>query len=104
MTWREQALCAGHPNPALWFADNARDMRAAVVICRSCPVGTGVSGLGRVHPPARRRVGRDDAGGAAPSTTTLGVAAAGLDPVTGPHVRPRCIMEGWIGEPTIGTA
>jgi len=36
MTWRDQALCADHPNPALWFADNAREMRAAVVICRSC--------------------------------------------------------------------
>jgi WhiB family redox-sensing transcriptional regulator len=25
---------------ALWFADTARDMRVAVLICRSCPVRT----------------------------------------------------------------
>ncbi len=40
MTWREQALCTGHPDPALWFADNARDMKVAVAICRTCPVRT----------------------------------------------------------------
>jgi len=38
--WRDQALCADHPNPALRFADNARGMKAAMVICRSCPVRT----------------------------------------------------------------
>ncbi|MYX36745.1 MULTISPECIES: WhiB family transcriptional regulator [unclassified Streptomyces] len=38
--WREQAACRDHPDPDLWFpkpTDYARQ-RAAVLICRACPV------------------------------------------------------------------
>ncbi|MGI5252792.1 WhiB family transcriptional regulator [Actinacidiphila glaucinigra] len=38
--WREQATCRGHEDPDLWFpnpTDYARQ-RAAIVICRTCPV------------------------------------------------------------------
>jgi WhiB family transcriptional regulator, redox-sensing transcriptional regulator len=38
VAWREQALCAGHPHPALWFSDDHRDVAAATAICRACPV------------------------------------------------------------------
>lgn len=44
MTWEEQAACAGHPDPELWFPKtttthvNADPYREARRICAKCPV------------------------------------------------------------------
>lgn len=38
--WRDQGLCAWHPDPELWHPDPSDHTRIleAVVICRQCPV------------------------------------------------------------------
>lgn len=36
-TWVSMAVCAGHPNPDLWFAPD-RYFNEARAICMSCPV------------------------------------------------------------------
>jgi WhiB family redox-sensing transcriptional regulator len=34
--WRGESICARHPNPDLWFEENAP--AEAVALCRTCPV------------------------------------------------------------------
>lgn len=38
--WQDHAVCAGHPDPDLWFPRNEQTerRRQAVAICRTCPV------------------------------------------------------------------
>lgn len=38
MDWKQQAACAGHDDPDLWFSDNVAQQYAAIRICRTCPV------------------------------------------------------------------
>lgn len=41
ITWRDQAACAGHPNPDLWFAPRGTfQLEQARNICADCPVRT----------------------------------------------------------------
>lgn len=37
MTWRSQAACRGSET-ALWFAEDQGEVKAAVAVCKGCPV------------------------------------------------------------------
>ena len=68
-SWRQLALCAGHPDRGCWFPDDDGDPTKAVAICRVCPVqveclefavATGqTDGIwGGTSPSERRRMAR----------------------------------------------
>jgi hypothetical protein len=38
LPWFEDAACAGHPEPDLWFSDEPADRARAREICAGCPV------------------------------------------------------------------
>ena len=40
MDWKQQAACAGHNDPDLWFDDDPVAQRTALQICYGCPVIT----------------------------------------------------------------
>lgn len=38
MAWDERAACRDDPDPDAWFASDVDRLRAALVICGTCPV------------------------------------------------------------------
>ncbi len=38
LTWMDDAACADHPEPDLWFPERGGTTKAAKAICATCPV------------------------------------------------------------------
>lgn len=68
--WKLAGVCAAHPDPDLWFADDPAHLQAAKGLCGGCPVrgvcldaamarGEGLGVWGGLDPAERRRLAVD---------------------------------------------